>query len=174
MLEAQDDSYTDYERMSINTGLPTVIGWTVHEWFWRNDYVIVASRINDVKTIYDSDIYNSSDNFYTVKSGDYLIKIAEELKFGNWENIYNLNKNQILNPSLIYANQKLVISNNADKQVNMSKLNEIKILLKKYNIAYVYIGGLERQKYLNLNEEKFNKLGKLIYSEGNTQIYKIN
>jgi len=49
ILEAQGDSYTDYGRVSVNTGLPTVMGWTVHEWFWRNSYDIVAPRIEDVK-----------------------------------------------------------------------------------------------------------------------------
>ena len=38
ILEAQGDSYTDYARISANTGLPTVLGWTVHEWLWRGTY----------------------------------------------------------------------------------------------------------------------------------------
>jgi uncharacterized membrane protein len=54
ILEAQGDSYTDYARVSANTGLPTVIGWTVHEWLWRGDYSIPAPRINDVKEMYES------------------------------------------------------------------------------------------------------------------------
>lgn len=52
MLEAQGDSYTDYERISANTGLPTVLGWTVHEWLWRGTYDVVPPRIIDVQTIY--------------------------------------------------------------------------------------------------------------------------
>lgn len=54
MLEAQGDSYTDYERISANTGLPTVFGWMVHEWLWRGTYNIVPGRIADVKTLYES------------------------------------------------------------------------------------------------------------------------
>ena len=54
ILEAQGDSYTDYARVSANTGLPTVLGWTVHEWLWRGNYSIPASRINDIKEIYES------------------------------------------------------------------------------------------------------------------------
>lgn len=30
MLEANGDSYSDYERVSAMTGLPTVLGWYVH------------------------------------------------------------------------------------------------------------------------------------------------
>ena len=54
MLEAQGDSYTDYERISSNTGLPTVFGWTVHEWLWRGTYSIVPGRIADVTNLYES------------------------------------------------------------------------------------------------------------------------
>ncbi|MGE5042492.1 MAG: DUF2298 domain-containing protein [Candidatus Levyibacteriota bacterium] len=53
ILEAQGDSYTDYARISANTGLPTVLGWTVHEWLWRGTYDIPAPRIEEVKTMYE-------------------------------------------------------------------------------------------------------------------------
>jgi uncharacterized membrane protein len=108
MLEAQGDSYTDYERVSVNTGLPTIIGWTVHEWFWRNNYDIVAARINDVKTIYET---------------------------GN--------------------------------------LTLAKQLLKEYKVSYVFVGTLEKQKYLNLQEDKFKKIGRIIFQSGETKIYKL-
>ncbi|MFI5265703.1 MAG: DUF2298 domain-containing protein, partial [Candidatus Levyibacteriota bacterium] len=55
ILEAQGDSYTDYARISSNTGLPTVLGWTVHEWLWRGTYSVPAPRIQEVKTIYEGD-----------------------------------------------------------------------------------------------------------------------
>ncbi len=54
ILEAQGDSYTDYARISANTGLPTVLGWTVHEWLWRGSYSIPAPRITDVQTLYNT------------------------------------------------------------------------------------------------------------------------
>ncbi|HYK09102.1 MAG TPA: DUF2298 domain-containing protein [Candidatus Eisenbacteria bacterium] len=54
ILEAQGDSYTDYERISSNTGLPTVFGWMVHEWLWRGTYDIVPGRVAEVKTLYES------------------------------------------------------------------------------------------------------------------------
>ena len=37
VLEANGDSYSGYERVSAMTGLPTVLGWYVHEWLWRDD-----------------------------------------------------------------------------------------------------------------------------------------
>lgn len=54
ILEANGDSYTNYARISSNTGLPTVLGWTVHEWLWRGTYDIVAPRITDVQNLYIS------------------------------------------------------------------------------------------------------------------------
>ncbi len=109
ILEAQGDSYTDYARISANTGLPTVLGWTVHEWLWRGSYSIPAPRIIDVKTIYET-----------------------------------------------------------------TNLQTAKALLAKYHVRYVYVGTLEFQKYPNLDEQKFAKLGHIVYQHGITRIYKIN
>ena len=109
IVEAQGDSYTDYERVSANTGLPTILGWTVHEWLWRGTYDIPAPRIGEVK-----DIYENTD------------------------------------------------------------LNKTRKLLKKYNVEYVYVGGLEHQKYPNLIESKFEKLGKVVFQQGTTKLYKLN
>lgn len=108
ILEAQGDSYTDYARISANTGLPTVLGWTVHEWLWRGTYDIPASRFNDIQNLYET-----------------------------------------------------------------SDLNQARNIIKKYNIEYIYSGVLEKEKY-KITEDKFFKLGKLIYSDGGTAIYKIN
>ncbi len=54
ILEAQGDSYTDFERISAFTGLPTVAGWWVHEWLWRGSADVVGKRIPDVVNIYES------------------------------------------------------------------------------------------------------------------------
>jgi hypothetical protein len=55
ILEAQGDSYTDFARVSANTGLPTVLGWTVHEWLWRGSYDIPAARFDDIRNLYETD-----------------------------------------------------------------------------------------------------------------------
>lgn len=109
IVEAQGDSYTDYARISSNTGLPTILGWTVHEWLWRGSYEVTAPRIAEVK-----DIYENPDIDLTIK------------------------------------------------------------IIKKYNAKYIHLGDLERQKYPNLLETKFEKIGKVVFSEGKTKIYKLN
>lgn len=54
VLEANGDSYSDYERVSAMTGLPTVMGWYVHEWLWRNDTADLNAKAADIETIYTS------------------------------------------------------------------------------------------------------------------------
>jgi len=107
MLEAQGDSYSYFERISANTGLPTVIGWGTHEWLWRGSYEVVAPRIEDVQNVYEG-----------------------------------------------------------------ADLTTIRKIIKKYKISYIYIGELEFKKYKIINISKFNSLGKLIYQENNTYIFK--
>jgi YYY domain-containing protein len=47
-----------------------------------------------------------------------------------------------------------------------------KSIIDRYNIRYIYVGGLERGKY-RVNEEKFNKVLKPIYRQGNVIIYEV-
>lgn len=54
MLEAHGNSYTYANRISVLTGLPTVLGWHTHEWLWKNDYNWVEARKADVETMYTS------------------------------------------------------------------------------------------------------------------------
>lgn len=109
VLEANGDSYTGYERVSVATGLPTVMGWYVHEWLWRNDTAAQNVRSADIKTIYTS----------------------------------------------------------ADRE-------KVEDLIEQYNISYIYIGKLEREKFPELNDSLLQGLGEVAYSNGtDTYIMKI-
>jgi len=46
--------------------------------------------------------------------------------------------------------------------------------IKKYKVKYVIIGANEREKFPNINEEKFEKIGTLKTTIGNTKIYEVN
>jgi uncharacterized membrane protein len=111
ILEAQGDSYTDYDRISAYTGLPTVAGWWVHEWLWRGSASVVGDRIPDIEAI-----YNTAD------------------------------------PVEAYR------------------------LLQKYNVEYIIVSGLEKEKYKSLNEAKFTKIATEVFRSKNGvgRIYKIN
>jgi Chlor_Arch_YYY domain len=54
VLEASGDSYSDYERISMATGFPTVQGWFVHEWLWRGSPDAPSERAGEVQFIYES------------------------------------------------------------------------------------------------------------------------
>jgi len=111
ILEAQGDSYTDFERISANTGLSTVAGWWVHEWLWRGSADVVGKRIPDIVALYES-----KDVEYT------------------------------------------------------------KDLLKKYDISYVVISKMERDKYKNLFEDKFSRIGRKVFTSSNGfgALYKVD
>lgn len=107
VLEANGDSYTQYERVSAMTGLPTVLGWYVHEWLWRNDVADLNTKSGDIELI-----YTSKD----------------------------------------------------EKQV--------KDLLEKYNISYIFTGACEREKYgENLNNDLLSGLGETVFRDLNSGTY---
>ena len=109
VLEANGDSYSKYQRVSSITGLPTVMGWYVHEWLWRNDTDAQKVRAADIKTIYTS----------------------------------------------------------TDRA-------EVEALIEKYDIQYIYIGSLEREKFPELNLELLQEMGEVAFADGErTYILKI-
>ena len=54
VLEANGDSYSEYERVSAMTGLPTIMGWYVHEWLWRGNLSDLNAKIEEIQEIYTS------------------------------------------------------------------------------------------------------------------------
>ncbi|MDO5534494.1 MAG: DUF2298 domain-containing protein [Propionibacteriaceae bacterium] len=61
ILEAAGASYTHFGRISAYTGLPTVLGWDVHEWLWRTSKerpqardLVVVPRQDDVRAVYEA------------------------------------------------------------------------------------------------------------------------
>ena len=105
MLEANGDSYSDYCRVSVATGLPTVLGWYVHEWLWRGDPEDLNGRAVDIEIIYTG-----------------------------------TDREEVLN------------------------------LIRKYDIRYIYIGTLERQKFPELNDVLLQEIGTAVYSDDTAYI----
>lgn len=52
VLEANGDSYSEYERVSAHDRSPDDHGWYVHEWLWRGDLADINAKIADVENIY--------------------------------------------------------------------------------------------------------------------------
>ena len=55
-----------------------------------------------------------------------------------------------------------------------SDLQKTKDIIKKYNVSYVVVSLLEKQKYPDLNEDNIKKLGEIIYQNNGARLYKIN
>lgn len=106
VLEANGDSYTKYQRVSVLTGLPTVLGWRTHEHLWKSDTILLEERAEDIKQIYTS----------------------------------------------------------TDTQ-------QVKMLIDKYNVSYIYVGTLEKDKYSDLNHEMIQNLGEIVYPESGEKTY---
>jgi YYY domain-containing protein len=53
VAEAIGGSYSYGARISTHTGLPTVIGWTWHEYQWRGNWDAHGNRETDIKTLYE-------------------------------------------------------------------------------------------------------------------------
>lgn len=61
-----------------------------------------------------------------------------------------------------------------DKIYTSSDLEEIKSILDKYQIKYIFVGAKEYEKYPDLNINNFYKLGaKLVFFSGKTNIYQL-
>jgi uncharacterized membrane protein len=54
VLEASGDSFTDFGRVSMATGLPTILGWSAHEGLWRGSMGVPDRRARAVALVYES------------------------------------------------------------------------------------------------------------------------
>lgn len=80
ILEAQGDSYTDYDVISSYTGLPTVAGWWVHEWLWRGSSDVVGMRIPDIEFIYQSADVDTTRKLLRRYKVEYVVVSSNERK----------------------------------------------------------------------------------------------
>lgn len=107
VLEANGDSYTGFERVSASTGLPTILGWYVHEWLWRNDTEDLNVKSTDIRNIYTSE--------------------SEE---------------------------------------------QVRALLKQYDVSYIFVGSKEREKYEDaLNNALLQSLGDIVFIDEDSGTY---
>lgn len=86
LVEADGDSYTDYNRFSVFTGMPTVVGWAVHEWLWRGGYDAVAPRREEVAKIYEStDLVQTGQILTKYQVRFVVVGTLERTKYKNLE-----------------------------------------------------------------------------------------
>lgn len=75
-----------------------------------------------------------------------------------WRGDSSFPQNRVTDITQIYTSSDVEIAGN---------------LLDKYKVEYVIVGTFEREKYPNLDEAKFTRLGKQVFSSANTRVYKL-
>lgn len=80
ILEASGDSYTRAARISTATGIPTVLGWHVHEWLWRKDPELWRSRAKAIKMFYSASSEVDRRKFVAKYKIRYIVVGATERK----------------------------------------------------------------------------------------------
>lgn len=91
VLEANGDSYSDYCRVSAMTGLPTVLGWYVHEWLWRGDTADLNEKSAEIQTIYTSGDREAVEELLEKYEVEYIfVGSCEREKYGENLNEYLL------------------------------------------------------------------------------------
>ncbi len=53
IVEAVGESYSEFARISAFSGMPTILGWRVHQWLWRAGWDLPAARTTIVEQIYN-------------------------------------------------------------------------------------------------------------------------
>ncbi len=92
ITEAYGDSYSNYNRISAFTGLPTIIGWQTHEHLWRSGALDgfppeVTMRNEDVTSIYSSSDINEILYYLRKYDVDYIyLGSLEQERFGATNN----------------------------------------------------------------------------------------
>ncbi len=99
VLEAVGESYTTYSRVSAFTGLPTVLGWRVHEWLWRGGFDIPGQRTPEVKTIYEQPASGQASRLLKQYKVEYIFIGQKE------DEAYNLNLQGLLELGTVVFSQ---------------------------------------------------------------------
>jgi YYY domain-containing protein len=81
ILEAPGKSYNYEGRISAFTGLPTLLGWALHESQWRGNYVEQGKREPDIQTIYTSSDHQQTLDLLSRWEVDYVILGAPERRY---------------------------------------------------------------------------------------------
>ncbi len=89
MVEAVGDSYTDFNAVSVFSGVPTIEGWRVHEWLWRGGFEAVAAREAEVRTIYETEDQSKRGELLTKYNVGWILVGVDE------RGMYEVNDAQI-------------------------------------------------------------------------------
>lgn len=78
IVEAVGESYTEFARVSAFTGMPTILGWRVHEWLWRAGWDGPSKRTEEVAKIYQHPTSSEAQMILAKYKVKYLVLGAKE------------------------------------------------------------------------------------------------
>jgi uncharacterized membrane protein len=78
VAEAIGGSYTQYARMAVNSGLPTVLGWEFHEMQWRGGTDEMGSRRMDIERLYCTNHWEEAQDILSRYQIRYVVAGAIE------------------------------------------------------------------------------------------------
>lgn len=78
IAEAIGGSYTEYGRISVYTGLPTVLGWPGHEVQWRGTAEPQGARQADIKLLYETEDWDTARPIIEQYNIRYIVVAALE------------------------------------------------------------------------------------------------
>jgi uncharacterized membrane protein len=102
IAEAVGGSYTQYGRVSAQTGLPTVLGWDFHEIQWRGTAEEQGSRDQDIRLLYQTAHWSEAKSVLDTYAIDYVYvgplehiayDAVNETKFGVYMDMIYQNDN---------------------------------------------------------------------------------
>jgi uncharacterized membrane protein len=104
VAEAVGGSYTEFARVSEQTGKQTVLGWPGHELQWRGGMTEIGSREEDIKTLYQIDAWEVAQEIIATYDIRYIY-------LGNQEkSAYNVNSDKFENHLVVvYQNETVKI-----------------------------------------------------------------
>jgi uncharacterized membrane protein len=91
ILEASGESFTEFSLISAFSGMPTIVGWQVHEWLWRGTWDVPAERLGEIDIIYNNPLAAKSIALIEKYQIKYIIITNRER-----EKFPNLNEKSLL------------------------------------------------------------------------------
>ncbi|MGA2488848.1 MAG: DUF2298 domain-containing protein [Anaerolineales bacterium] len=80
IAEAVGDSYSDYARMAVYSGLPDVLGWPFHEDQWRGSMEPQGTRADDIRRLYQTGSWDEAEAILEQYNVRYVVVGTLELQ----------------------------------------------------------------------------------------------
>jgi uncharacterized membrane protein len=52
-------------------------------------------------------------------------------------------------------------------------IEQLRDIINEFNVQYIYVGDLERQTYVKINENNIRLIGEIVFESGNSRLYKV-